>query len=391
MTCVFITFIELFIEREMTESSNCFDIIAIGAGPGGAGAAIHALENGYSVCLIEKATLEPKGRYKACGGAMDWKLVEKLAYPEDKIERVVETLELHHLDGENYTKKGKGAVVWRSVFDKFLVDQLKDQGGIIKENEAVVDLKRQGENYTVFTPKGKYQGKYILAADGVTSPTLKQLKWPRIASEDIIITITEERKVTNQKITQWLGKDSLHLFFSVKQLSQLGYGWLFPKNQELTVGWGNQLSRVKHAKQEFKKLHKLPLVRTMVQEAPLTRFKAHLIPVGIRSQIYHENVYAIGDAGGFVDPISGKGIPYALQSGQIAIKTIKKCEQKDLLEKQSHYYEATLEKAFLEMLKKKQVAREKIYENDQSLKQFLALWESYRSSEIIRRDLMKNI
>ena len=44
----------------------------------------------------------------------------QLDYPEEKIARIIESLELHHIDGEDYSKKGKGAVVWRSTFDKFL-------------------------------------------------------------------------------------------------------------------------------------------------------------------------------------------------------------------------------------------------------------------------------
>ncbi len=375
----------------MTRQSKLYDLMIVGAGPGGAGAAIQALEQGYSVILLEKAKLGSEGRYKACGGAMDWKLIEKLAYPEEKIERIIETLELHHLDGESYTKKGKGAVVWRSVFDKFLVDRVKDQGGAVKENEPLVNLEKQGEEYKISSPNGNYRARYVLAADGVTSPTLKQLKWPRFTKEDLIITVTEERKVANQHMQEVLGDHALHLFFGIKQLSHLGYGWLFPKNHTLTVGWGNQLIRVKNTADQFTKLLKLPLVRETLKKSTVEIYKAHLIPVGVRPQIWKENVYAIGDAGGFVDPISGKGIPYAIQSGQIAINTIKTCENKDRLDKQGRYFEETLEKAFLQILRKKRLARDKIYQDDQTLRQFLTLWEKYRSSEIIRRDLLKRI
>ncbi len=44
-----------------------FDIIIIGAGPGGSVAAKVASENGYSTCILEKEMLGEKGRYKACG------------------------------------------------------------------------------------------------------------------------------------------------------------------------------------------------------------------------------------------------------------------------------------------------------------------------------------
>jgi len=76
-----------------------FDIIVVGAGPGGSIAAKIAADKGYSVCLLEKENLSSGGRYKACGGAMAWELIEKIKFPEDKIDRVVEKLILHHIDG----------------------------------------------------------------------------------------------------------------------------------------------------------------------------------------------------------------------------------------------------------------------------------------------------
>ncbi len=89
----------------MENSNTNFDIVIIGAGPGGSVAAKVAADNGYSVCLIDKENITEKGRYKACGGAIAWELVEEIDYPEDKIARVIEYLELHHVDGDHFSKK----------------------------------------------------------------------------------------------------------------------------------------------------------------------------------------------------------------------------------------------------------------------------------------------
>lgn len=372
----------------MGNSCGHFDIVIIGAGPGGASAANHAAENGFSTCLFEKEVMGLTGRYKACGGALDWKLVKKLDYPEEKVERIVDSLELHHVDGETYSKTGEGAVVWRSIFDRYLTDFAVENGARLKENEPIVAIEKEGMFYTVSTKKGKYQAKYVIAADGVSSTTLRKLKWPRFAREDLILTITQEMRITNRHMEEILGRSALHLFFSIRKLSHLGYAWLFPKNQVLTVGWGNQLIRVKHAREEFKLFLNLPLVKELLKNSTTELFKAHLIPVGLRPQLFKENVFAVGDAGGLVDPISGKGIPYAIRSGQIAIDTIKVCENKKVPEKLGFHYEKTLEKTFLQVLKEKRATRDRIYQNEEKLKQFLALWEKYRSSEIVRRGLI---
>ena len=365
-----------------------FDIIIIGAGPGGSFAAKTAAENGYSSCILEKEVLSDNGRYKACGGAIAWELVEEIDYPEDKIGRVIESLELHHVDGETFSKKGKGGVVWRSTFDKYLTDMAVDSGALLKEKEPMIDVEKKNGTHIITTTKDKYAAKFVIAADGVNSPTLKLLNWAFFASEDIILTITEERKTSISSIDKHLGSDAVHLFFGIKNLITVGYAWLFPKEDKITVGWGNQINLVKNSREEFKKFTGLPFVNKVLQNSTLEIFKPHLIPVGLRSKLYEDNVFAVGDAGGIVDPISGKGIPYAMMSGQIAIETIKSCEEKDKLDRLGKIYEKTLDRNFLKVLKAKRIARDKIFQSDENLKKFLKLWENYRSSQIVMGKLM---
>ncbi len=365
-----------------------FDIIIIGAGPGGSVAAKVASENGYSTCTLEKELLGEKGRYKACGGAAAWELIEEINYPEEKIGRVIESLELHHVDGESYSKKGKGAVVWRSTFDKFLTDMAVDSGALIKDNELMINVEKVEDFYEISTNKDKYTAKYVIAADGVSSPTLKLLGWPFFKSQDVILTITKEMKTTKSYIDKILGHDTVHLFFGIKDLIPVGYAWLFPKTDKITVGWGNQIDLVKNSRKEFEKFWMLPYVKEALKNSTMEIFKPHLIPVGVRPKLYEDNVFAVGDAGGMVDPISGKGIPYAMMSGQIAIETIKSCEKKDRLDKLGTTYEKSLDRRFLKILKAKRIARDKIFKDDESLKKFLKLWEKHRASEIVMKKLL---
>ncbi|MFX1489795.1 MAG: FAD-dependent oxidoreductase, partial [Promethearchaeota archaeon] len=211
-----------------------FDIIVIGAGPGGSVAGNVAAEGGYSTCILEKERLNAKGRYKACGGAIAWELVEEINYPEDKISRVIESLQLHHTDGEQFSKEGKGAVIWRSIFDKFLTDMAIESGAILKEDEALINIEKKGELYQITTKKEKYLAKFVIAADGAYSPTLKSLQWPYFESKNLILTQTKEMKTTKAYIDQKLGHDAVHLFFGIKNLIPVGYAWLFPKEKTIT-------------------------------------------------------------------------------------------------------------------------------------------------------------
>ncbi len=319
---------------------------------------------------------------------MAWELIEQIDYPEDKIGRVIESLELHHADGEDFSKKGKGAVVWRDVFDKFLTDLATESGAILKDNEQMINIKKEKSGYHISTRKDEYKAKYLIAADSVSSPTLKLLGWPFFKSQDVILTITKEMNTSKSYIDKILGKDTVHLFFGIKELMPVGYAWLFPKNHKITVGWGNQIDLVKNSRKEFEKFWSLPFVKEALKNSTMEIFKPHLIPVGVRPKLYEDNVFAVGDAGGMVDPISGKGIPYAMMSGQIAVETIKACEKKDRLDKLGATYEKSLDRRFLKILKAKRIARDKIFKDDESLKKFLKLWEKHRASEIVMKKLL---
>jgi len=372
----------------MANSTNNYDIVVVGAGPGGSFAAKASAEMGYKTLLIDKEQIKENGRYKACGGAIAWELVEEIDYPEDKISRVIESLELHHVDGENFSKKGKGAVIWRSTFDKFLTDMAIERGANLKERESIIGIEKTDEIYQIKTNKEIYHAKYVIAADGVTSPTLKLLNWPYFEKENIILTITKEMKTTNSYINKVLGPDTVHLFFGIKNLIPIGYAWLFPKAETITVGWGNQINLVKNSRTEFDKFVSLPFVKNALKDSKLEIFKPHLIPVGLRPKLYEDNVFAVGDAGGIVDPISGKGIPYAMMSGQFAVEAINTAEKRDKPDKLGTFYEKSLDRKFLRILKAKRVARDKIFQNDENLMKFLSLWEKYRSSQIIAQKMI---
>lgn len=372
----------------MADKNNYYDIVIIGAGPGGSYSAKASAENGYKTLLIDKELITEKGRYKACGGAIAWELVEEVDYPEDKIARVIESLELHHVDGEDYSKKGKGAVIWRSVFDKFLTDMAIESGAVFKEKEKLISIHKSNDFYEIKTTKGSYNAKYVIAADGVTSQTLKYLGWPFFKSEDLILTITKEMKTSKSYINKTLGDDTVHLFFGIENFIQVGYAWLFPKEETITMGWGNQINLVKNSREEFDIFASLPFVKEALKDSKMEIFKPHLIPVGVRPKLYDDNVFAVGDAGGIVDPISGKGIPYAMMSGQLAIESIKTCEKRDKLDKLGAIYEKNLDKNFLKILKAKRIARDRIFESDDNLKKFLKLWETNRSSQIVMRKLI---
>jgi flavin-dependent dehydrogenase len=121
---------------------------------------------------------------------------------------------------------------------------------------------------------------------------------------------------------------------------RVAYGWVFPKKEHLTIGVagsGNHMHPLRTIFENFRKRMESYLDVKLVPEKRRTYF---LGGDGLGNRNVTTRAVLIGDAAGFVDPMMGEGIAYAMQSGQYAAQVIAKCiqnshtEEKNLLEYQ---------------------------------------------------------
>ena len=99
-----------------------------------------------------------------------------------------------------------------------------------------------------------------------------------------------------------------------------GYGWIFPKRDHysagayVAVGSGRGLRA------------RLDALRRQVQwlaGCPVWRTRGHGVPLGgTRERLHTERIVLAGDAADTVDPFTGEGIAYALQTGVLAARAV---------------------------------------------------------------------
>jgi geranylgeranyl reductase family protein len=98
--------------------------------------------------------------------------------------------------------------------------------------------------------------------------------------------------------------------------AQWGYGWVFPKRCSTTVGVGGLLGKNPEMKRAMSAYCDMLGI-----DAAEASFKGQFLPFGdFRTVPGQDAVLLAGDAAGLVDPITGEGIGYAMQSGQLAAK-----------------------------------------------------------------------
>ena len=102
-------------------SSTQFDVIVVGAGPGGASAAHDLAKAGARVLLLEKAKLP---RHKTCGGGVTYKAAQALPFDiSSVVERTINTVVFSYKLARPAELRSEQPLVYmvrRNQFDNFL-------------------------------------------------------------------------------------------------------------------------------------------------------------------------------------------------------------------------------------------------------------------------------
>lgn len=291
-----------------------FDVAIIGSGPAGASAAIKLAEKGISTVIIEKETLP---RYKTCGGGFAYRGRRKMPFD------VSEVIEKEFFRVDAYFKKAGVHVfsertepvismVMRDDFDKFLVDKAKEKGITLLENHKLKNITF-AENIILHTSQGDVKTKFVIAADGVLSVTAKLSGWEETR---LLIPALEYEVEVHKEDYERLSK-SVRLDFDA---IPMGYGWSFPKKNHLSIG----LASFRKLKVDFKQLYREYLTDTLgIKEVINEEMHGFQIPVSPRTDGFvKKNVFLVGDAAGFADPLTAEGISNAIFSGVMAAEAL---------------------------------------------------------------------
>lgn len=319
-----------------------YDVAVCGAGPSGSTAARFLAENGYNVLLIDKDRFP---RDKCCGGCLRPTITE-FQFLKKILDETVETKCYHariyneKLDYIDYALDEPMKYDMRRInFDYALVKASVDAGAELCENTKVKNVKVSSENVTVRTDKDEIVCQAVIGAGGMLDPVARYLRrregLPENWSKDEIgFVFAKEYEVDESFISDNYGKEmTTHIHLKPKGI--YGYGWTFPKRQHLNVGFGAFWSDIEkidvHDTFDYylNILKKSSLFPKGIEKG---RVKGALLPLrGPIRKTYSERILIVGDAAGFVSPISGDGIYYAIDSGRLSAQVLSKClERNDL-------------------------------------------------------------
>ena len=302
------------------------DVVIIGGGPGGSAAAMVAARAGLKVTVFEKGL---HGRDKVCGDGLTPRAVAALneldinmsgAHRIDGLRMIAgkKTRELSWPTGTRFPNHG---AVWpRNKLDTYLIDQAVAAGAEVRFGTEALPAIENGQVVGVDAAAERVLAPLTILAAGAQGLAAKMLGAERDPDETFGLAIRAYAPTPRH------GERHLEACLSLRDehgTAVPGYGWMFPAGDgTVNIGVG-ALSTMKG----FKKLNLNRLIdqyAAIVREpwslgAYVDKPRAWRLPMSSLKR-FGPGWVAIGDAAGFVNPMNGEGIDYALESGIVAVE-----------------------------------------------------------------------
>jgi geranylgeranyl reductase family protein len=309
-----------------------WDVAVIGAGPGGLAAAHAAATAGARTIVLERAE---HPRYKTCGGGL---IGPSLTIAAPRIDVPASDT----IRALTFTDRGKRAftrhspnpiltLVRRDDFDFAWYKAAIATGAHVRQNAQVRSIDQDADSATVTLADGEtISARTVIGADGSAAISSRHVG---VTFEQQDLGLEVELAATDADRAIWRGR--VQLDWGAVPGS---YGWVFPKEDQLTVGVIMRKGQGAATKQYLADF----LAQTGLSERQVLRDSGHLTRCrDVDAPLRRGRVLVVGDAAGLLEPWTREGISYALRSGtwagQVAahaatVGELRPYEEKVLLE-----------------------------------------------------------
>lgn len=312
-------------------------VAIVGAGPAGSATAICLRRLGVRVTLLERAEFP---RDKVCGDGCTprtlW-MLERLGVTDLPATEAAPVTRFHLASPGGHSLVGvlppeifggRAAVVPRMTLDAAIARVAVESGAELRESTPVTGIERDADGVTVaLRGRDPLRVDLVVGADGSPSVVRKALGAPRFPPEHAGVAVRCYYGGLDLP-----NPDAFTLIWERDLLP--AYGWIFPlPGGRANVGLG---LRADHLAKSPRKLRELlddfcesPRVRAELAGGErISPVRGHNLPAGsFAEHLVFDRALLVGDAAGFINPLTGEGIEFALESGELVAETLAEAVQ----------------------------------------------------------------
>jgi menaquinone-9 beta-reductase len=301
------------------------DVVVVGAGPGGAAAAHFLSARGLDVLLVDRAEFP---RDKTCGDGLTpraLRILDTMGLLPDIAKQAcaVDGYEVVAPNGRSTTAAITGdyraLVLPRLALDQIILDRAIASGAAFEPRVTIASVTPTPAGAQAKAVDGRtYAARLAIIATGATTNVLRQ---SGILSRQPPAMLAARAYFDN------LQRDLPNTFqLRFDGVPSPGYGWVFPTSpRAANVGVGFLPQRRSGtAAQAFERFTRVgSIARTLHGASQSGPLKGYPIRVDfLRAPTFAENTLLVGEAAGLVNPLTGEGIDYALESGKLAAEHV---------------------------------------------------------------------
>ncbi|MBL4749134.1 MAG: geranylgeranyl reductase family protein [Amylibacter sp.] len=316
-----------------SDNTPHYDVVIIGAGPAGSTTATYLARKNMKVLLLDSARFP---RNKICGDGLPPRgvaAVDRLGVL-DQVSAAGQHIDYFKLiapSGKTMVSSIKEAAIEkknahmlaipRMVLDDILVKHAVATGAELIEGCKVVGIEDNPDGVVVKGIAGRepqeFHAKYAVIATGASMGLLKNLGF--LDKNDMPKPIIAARAYFENA-----DHDSSVFNFHFNEVTLPGYGWVFPlKDNKVNVGVGIMPGKSiqKHnIKSLFYDFAKRPYMKQVLSGATqLAEVQSYPIRTDfLTATVYRHRSLLVGEAAGLGNALTGEGIDYAIESGEIA-------------------------------------------------------------------------
>ena len=255
--------------------------------------------------------------------------------------------------------------ILRAKFDRWLADLLSEKGVFVIPQKNVNDLIKDGQKIIgIKTEDEEIGSDCVVASDGILSflaekAGLRKPFQPQHFALGFKEVIALDSKIIEDRFRLGEHEGAAQLFVGSLTKGIMGGGFLYTNQDSLSLGIVvgiHSLNQREPREEIYKFLDEFkerPEIKNLIRGGEVVEYSAHLVSEGglhIRPKTYGDGILVAGDAAGLgVNMlVTVRGMEYAMVSGVLAGRAIKKAkERNDFSASSLAYYDQLLNDSFI--------------------------------------------